>query len=256
MENKRRIALITGATSGIGRAVALELGHMGYDVIATGRRQTRLQELEKEFLQHFPSQRLLPCSLDVRDLSQVESVLGGLPADWKDIDVLINNAGLAAGLEPLHEGDINDWEQMIDTNVKGLLYVSKVITPGMVKRKSGHIFNVGSIAGREVYPGGNVYCATKHAVFALSKGMRMDLLPYGIKVTDIEPGAVHTEFSLVRFHQDSERAEHVYDGYQPLTGGDIARCIRSVLELPAHVCVNEMLITPVAQASSRDFFRQ
>lgn len=255
MEKKSAVALVTGATSGIGKAVAIELAHMGYNIIITGRRKERLEEL-KESIESSTTQQVLALAFDVRNNNEVLENLGQLPEDWKGIEVLVNNAGLAAGLEPLQDGDVTDWERMIDTNIKGILYVTKTIAPLLIKQQKGHIFNLGSIAGREVYPCGNVYCATKHAVYALSKGMRMDLLPYGIKVTDIEPGAVETEFSLVRFHNDASRAEKVYEGYTPLTGKDIALCIKAALELPPHVCLNEILVTPVAQASSRDFLKK
>lgn len=252
----KKIALITGATSGIGEATAYLLAEAGYDLILVGRRTERLASLEATLLAQHTGLRLLPLTLDVRDARQVEAILGSLPEAWQAIDVLVNNAGLAAGLAPLQEGDQDDWERMIDTNVKGLLYVSRAITPGMKARKRGHIVNISSIAGREVYPNGNVYCATKHAVQALGKGMRMDLLPYGVKVTQICPGAVETEFSLVRFHGDQARADKVYEGFTPLTAHDVADTIRYVLSLPEHVCIDDLLIMPTAQASGSMIHRQ
>ncbi len=248
-------ALVTGATSGIGRATAFRLAKMGYKVIITGRRAERLEAIARSITEE-SGMETLPLAFDVRSNREVEQALGNLPEAWRGIEVLINNAGLAAGLEPIQEGLLSDWEQMIDTNLKGLLYVTRVVAPLMIERGKGHIFNIGSIAGREVYPNGNVYCATKHAVDALSKAMRIDMNPHGIKVTQVAPGAVETEFSLVRFHQDSARAENVYKGYTPLTGDDIAACIEAALRLPEHVCLADMLVLPQAQGSSRDFFKQ
>lgn len=253
--NTRPIALVTGATSGIGKAIAFKLANMGYNLMITGRRADRLDEVKKQLEQQYNCD-VLALNFDVRSLSEVEKSLGNLPDDWKAIDVLVNNAGLAAGLEPIQEGNIDDWERMIDTNVKGLLYVTRTIAPLLIKRGKGHIFNLGSIAGKEVYANGNVYCATKHAVDALTKAMRIDMLPFGIKVTQIAPGAVETEFSLVRFHDDAERAKHVYDGYTPLTGDDIAACLEAVLTLPENVCINDMVVMPKAQASSGHFHRK
>ncbi|KGN97945.1 short-chain dehydrogenase [Porphyromonas gingivicanis] len=252
---KNPVALVTGATSGIGKATACKLAKMGYKVIITGRRKERLEEVAQTLRDECKIE-VLPLHFDVRNNREVEEHLGNLPKEWKDIEVLVNNAGLAAGLEPIQEGLLEDWEQMIDTNIKGLLYVTRVVAPSMIARKKGHIFNIGSIAGREVYPNGNVYCATKHAVDALSKAMRIDMHKYGIKVTQVAPGAVETEFSLVRFHQDADRAENVYKGYTPLTGEDIADCIAAALNLPEHVCLADMLVLPKAQGSSRDFFKE
>jgi 3-hydroxy acid dehydrogenase/malonic semialdehyde reductase len=188
--------------------------------------------------------------MDVTDRESVERVINGLPDEWKSIDILVNNAGLAVGLDPIQHGNPDDWEQMIDTNLKGLLYVSKAVLPLMIARQKGHIINIGSIAGKEVYPKGNVYCATKHAVDALTKSMRIDLLGNGIKVTQIAPGLVETEFSLVRFKGDEERASKVYQGYKPLEGKDIAEIAFFITTLPDHVCVNDILMTPLAQANS------
>ncbi len=243
-----RTALITGATSGIGLATAERLAREGYRLILTGRRAERLADISVRLVREYGAEVHTLC-FDVRDREAVEASLGSLPAEWQVIDILINNAGLASGLAPLQDGDIEDWERMIDTNVKGLLYVTRAVAPGMKERRTGHIINVSSIAGREAYPSGNVYCGTKHAVEAIGKGLRMDLLPYGVKVTQICPGAVETEFSLVRFHGDSERAARVYEGFTPLTGEDIADTIAYTLSLPSHVCINDMLIMPTAQAS-------
>lgn len=246
---RRPLALVTGATAGIGEATALRLARDGYRLIITGRRAERLDVLaERIRVDH--QVEVLPLAFDVRDREAVEHALGGMPSEWQAVDLLVNNAGLASGLAPIDEGDIDDWERMIDTNVKGLLYVSRVIIPGMKARRRGHIINLSSIAGRETYPQGNVYCATKHAVEAIGRGMRLDLVPYGIRVTQICPGAVETEFSLVRFHGDAERAEQVYKGFVPLRAEDVADAIAYVAGLPPHVNINDMLIMPTAQASS------
>lgn len=244
-----KIALITGATSGIGEAVAQRMAAEGFHLIITGRRKERIDVLTKTLVEQYQIE-VLPLCFDVRDLAQVQQHLGTLPAKWQAIDVLVNNAGLAAGLEPLQDGNVDDWERMIDTNVKGLLYVSKVVAPYMIARQKGHIINIGSIAGREVYPNGNVYCATKHAVDALTKGMRLDLLPYGIRVAQVAPGAAETEFSVVRFHGDQARADNVYKGFTPLTGADIADIIAYMVNTPAHVNIADVLILPAAQGST------
>ncbi|TFH37479.1 MAG: SDR family oxidoreductase [Bacteroidia bacterium] len=249
-----KIALITGATSGIGQSSARIFAKNGYDIIITGRRRERLADLEDEITSTYNT-RVLALAFDVRDLSQVESNLGSLPAEWQDIDLLINNAGLAVGLSHIHDGVIDDWERMIDTNIKGLLYVTRVIAPGMTKRGKGHIINIGSIAGKEAYENGNVYCGTKHAVDALSKSMRIDLLKYNVKVTNIAPGMVETEFSLVRFKGDSEKAEVPYRGLDPLKGDDIADAIYYCASLPEHVNINDLVIMPTAQASATYYFR-
>lgn len=242
-----KIALITGATSGIGKASAITLAKMGYDIIATGRREDRLDELEKEI----PSEvRFLPLVFDVRDREKVGEILGNLPADWAAVDVLINNAGNAHGLDPIQTGNLDDWDAMMDINVKGLLYVSKAIIPGMTERKSGIIINIGSIAGKEVYPNGNVYCGSKHAVDAITKGMRLDLNPFGIKVIGIHPGLVETEFSLVRFKGDEKRAETVYQGYEPLLAQDIADIVEFVVNRPPHVVLADIVVLPTAQAAA------
>lgn len=249
----RKIALVTGATSGIGEATALKLAGNGFDLIITGRRQDRLELLKKKLEE--TGSRVSALCFDVRNEAEVNATLGNLPQEWNGIDVLVNNAGLAAGLEPLQQGDSSDWNRMIDTNIKGLLYVTRCISPGMIARKKGHIFNIGSIAGKEVYPGGNVYCATKHAVDALTKGMRFDLLPYNIKVTQICPGAVETEFSIVRFHGDRARADKVYEGYESLVADDVAECILFAVSRPPHVNINDMVVMPSAQASASVFHK-
>ena len=244
---KNKIALITGATSGIGKASAITLAKMGYDIIATGRRKDRLDELEQELPEGV---RFLPLVFDVRDREKVGEILGNLPTDWAAVDVLINNAGNAHGLDPIQTGSLDDWDAMMDINVKGLLYVSKAIIPGMTERKSGIIINIGSIAGKEVYPNGNVYCGSKHAVDAITKGMRMDLNPFGIKVIGIHPGLVETEFSLVRFKGDEKRAETVYQGYEPLVAQDIADIVEFVVNRPAHVVLADIVVLPTAQAAA------
>ncbi len=251
----KKTALITGATAGIGEATAHRLAKEGYRLIITGRRANRLTEVATALQTQWQAE-VLPLCFDVRQLAQVQEHLGNLPAEWQSIDLLVNNAGLASGLAPIHEGDIDDWERMIDTNIKGLLYVTRTIAPLMKERRSGHIINISSIAGKEAYLNGNVYCGTKHAVEAIGKGMRMDLLPFGIKVTQICPGAVETEFSVVRFHGDRERASKVYDGFEPLRGEDIADAVYYVASLPPHVTVNDMLIMPTAQACASMIHRE
>ncbi len=244
---KNKIALVTGASSGIGWACALTVAKMGYDLIATGRRLERLEELRQELPEGV---RFLPLVFDVRDRAEVERLLTNLPPEWASIDLLINNAGNAHGLDPIQTGNVDDWDAMIDINVKGLLYVSKAIIPGMTERNSGYIINIGSIAGKEVYPNGNVYCASKHAVDALTNGMRMDLNPFGIKVMGIHPGLVETEFSLVRFKGDSQRASTIYQGYAPLVAQDIADIVEFALTRPPHVVLADVVVLPTAQASA------
>ncbi|WP_108822869.1 SDR family NAD(P)-dependent oxidoreductase [Dysgonomonas sp. Marseille-P4361] len=251
----KKIALITGATSGLGKAIALTLAKEGYYVIITGRRKGKLEELEQEIEIKYESKVLSLC-FDVRDYSQVEKAFATLPEDWKKIDVLVNNAGLAVGLDPIFSGEVDDWERMIDTNIKGLLYVTRTVSPIMVERKSGHIINIGSIAGKGVYPNGAVYCATKYAVDALSQGMRMDMLPYGIRVTQICPGAVETEFSLVRFKGDKKRADQVYVGFENLVAEDIANAVLFAVSQPKHVDIQDMLVMPTAQASGSLFHKE
>ncbi len=250
-----KIALITGATSGIGEACAHVFAREGYNLILTGRREDRLEALAAQLNDKY-NLEIATSSFDVRDREQVLQNLDEMPAKWKKVDVLINNAGLSQGLDPIQKGDIDDWETMIDTNVKGLLYVSRVVSNWMIENGSGHIINLGSIAGKEVYANGNVYCATKHAVDALNKGMRIDLLPYGIKVTAVHPGAVETEFSEVRFKGDKERAKKVYDGFEPLVAQDIAETIWFVASRPAHVNINDLVIMPTAQATAGNIFRK
>jgi 3-hydroxy acid dehydrogenase/malonic semialdehyde reductase len=245
MENK--IALITGATSGIGKACALTLAKMGFDIIATGRRADRLEELRDEMPEGV---RFLPLVFDVRDREKVGEILGSLAADWSAIDVLVNNAGNAHGMDPIQTGNLDDWDAMIDINVKGLLYVSKAIMPGMTERKSGMIINIGSIAGKEVYPNGNVYCGSKHAVDAITRGMRIDLNPFGIRVVGIHPGLVETEFSIVRFKGDESRAESVYKGLEPLVAQDIADIVEFAVSRPPHVVLADIVVLPTAQGSA------
>ena len=250
-----KIALITGATSGIGRAVADIFAENKYNLIVTGRRSERLQEL-KAALERQHGISVLALCFDVRNNDEVVRNIESLPVEWRNIDVLVNNAGLAVGLNHIQDGVLDDWERMIDTNVKGLLYVTRAVSPLMIARNSGHIVNICSIAGKEVYENGNVYCATKHAVDALSKAMRIDMLGHNIKVTNICPGAVETEFSIVRFKGDTQRAAGTYRGIEPLTGRDIAECIYFAVSLPQHVCINDMMIMPTAQADSRTFNRK
>lgn len=250
----RKIALITGATSGLGKAIALRLAKEGYDVIIAGRRKDRLEELEREIEIKYESKVYSLC-FDVQVYNEVEKAIASLPEEWTAIDILVNNAGLAVGLDPIQQGVIDDWERMIDTNIKGLLYVTRVVSPGMVARKSGHIVNLGSIAGKGVYPNGAVYCATKHAVDALSQGMRMDMLPYGIRVTQVCPGAVNTEFSLVRFKGNQDRADLVYDGYDALTAENIADAVFYAVSQPPHVDIQDMLVMPTAQANGSMFHK-
>ncbi len=244
---QKRIALITGATSGIGEATARLLARNNFSLILCGRRKDRLEKLQKELSKETLVATL---SFDVRNREEVKREINSLSGDWKKIDVLINNAGNAHGLDPIQSGNIDDWDAMIDINVKGLLYVSKEIIPGMTERKEGHIVNLGSIAGKEVYGNGNVYCASKFAVDALTKGMRIDLNPFGIKVTTIQPGLVETEFSLVRYKGDQEKAAAAYKGLQPLTGEDIADLILFSLTRPSHVVIADLVVFPTAQASA------
>lgn len=244
-----KIALITGATSGIGKACAHLFAAQGYQLILLARREALLAETAKHLEDKYAIE-VKRITADVRDQEDLSYRLDTLPASWKKVNVLINNAGLSQGLDPIDKGSIQDWDTMIDTNIKGLLYVTRVVSPWMVAQKSGHIINIGSIAGLEVYPNGNVYCATKHAVDALNQGMRIDLLPHGIKVTAINPGLVETEFSKVRFKGDEGRAKKVYDGLEPLVADDIAEAIWFAVSRPAHVNINDMLIMPVAQATA------
>ncbi|WP_167605247.1 SDR family NAD(P)-dependent oxidoreductase [Maribellus sediminis] len=245
-----RIALITGATSGIGEATAEILAQNNFDLILTGRRKDRLTELQAR-LQKDTSCEVVILAFDVRDKAATESAFSSLSAKWKAIDVLINNAGLAVGMETIDEGVVDDWERMIDTNIKGLLYITRLVSPLMVQRKSGHIINLSSIAGKEAYAMGNVYCATKHAVQGLTQGMRIDLVKHGIKVSSLAPGAVETEFSMVRFKGDKSKADGVYKGFVPLYANDIAETILFMVTRPAHVNIDDVLIMPTSQAFSR-----
>ena len=251
--------LITGATSGFGEATARRFASEGWRVIITGRRKERLEALRKELQGLHGTVEgppiIHPLHFDVRDNAAVAAAIGSLPEEWKSIDVLVNNAGLAAGFDPIQDGSLDDWNRMLDTNVKGLLHVSRAVIPGMISRGRGHLINIGSTAGKEVYPKGNVYCASKHAVDALTKAFRQDLLPHGIKVTQIAPGMAETEFSVVRFAGDAARAKQVYAGVQPLTGEDIANLAWFAANLPAHVCINDLVVTPTAQANSTTVHR-
>ena len=242
---KDKIVFITGASSGIGEACVKRFSAEGARVIMAARRIDRLRNLAKNL--NYDSHTI---ELDVQDKESVDKAISSLPPQWKDIDVLVNNAGLSRGLDKFHESKSADWEEMINTNIKGLLYVSRAIVPLMVKRGRGQIINVGSIAGHEVYPRGSVYCATKHAVGALTKGMRLDLVDTPIRVSTVDPGLVETEFSMVRFRGDTDRAKTVYKGFQPLTGEDIADAVIWVASRPDHVQVAEVIIMPTAQASA------
>lgn len=243
------IIFITGATSGFGKAIAYQFAQRGYDIIINGRRENRLREIENDIVANF-GVRVFSLPFDVRQKEEVETAIKSLPESFKSIDILVNNAGLASGLSSIQDGDINDWEKMIDTNVKGLLYVSRAIMPIMIERRRGHIINIASIAGKETYAKGNVYCASKHAVDSLSKAMRIDLLPYGIRVTNIAPGAAETEFSLVRFKGDAEKAHQVYQGFEALKADDIAEIVYFAASRPAHVVLNDIVVTPLAQANT------
>lgn len=249
------IALITGATSGIGEATALLLAKNNYNVIITGRRKEKLLLLQEKITAETNS-KVFTLNFDIRSLPENEAAIKSLPEEWQNIDVLVNNAGLAAGFNTLQEGIIDDWERMIDTNIKGLLYITRLISPKMIERGAGHIINISSIAGKETYPFGNVYCATKHAVQSVTKGMRIDLLKHGIKVSSVSPGAVETEFSLVRFNGDNDRAKQVYRGFTPLNAQDIAETILFIVTRPKHVNIDDVLIMPADQAFSRDFNRR
>ncbi len=249
------IAFITGATAGIGQATAELFAKNGYNIIITGRRKERLDEFSAHLKSTFKID-VLSLNFDVRHLKEVEAAIATIPEAWKKIDVLLNNAGLAVGLNPIQEGIIDDWERMIDTNIKGLLYMTRTLAPIMIKNGHGHIINLGSVAGKEVYANGNVYCGTKFAVDAISKGMRIDMVAHNIKVTAIHPGMVETEFSIVRFKGDEERAKNAYKGMEPLTGKDIAETIYWCASRPAHVNINDIVIMPTAQASATTVVRK
>ncbi len=243
-----KIALITGATAGIGEACAHLFAREGYDLILTGRRQDRLDQLAQRLNNDY-NVRIAVAAFDIRVKEQVIHHLDTLPDEMKKVDVLVNNAGLSQGLEPIQKGSYEDWDTMVDTNIKGLLYVSKIVSNWMIDNGYGHIINLGSIAGKDVYANGNVYCATKAAVDALNQGMRIDLLPHGIKVTAVHPGAVETEFSEVRFKGDKDRAKKVYEGFTPLSAADVAETIWYVASRPAHVNINDLVLMPTAQAT-------
>ncbi|HUX95299.1 MAG TPA: SDR family oxidoreductase [Bacteroidales bacterium] len=250
-----KTVMVTGATAGFGRATAIVFTKNGYNVIITGRRKERLDELEKELLKSGKG-KVLSLNFDVRKLDEVNAAINNLPEEWKAIDVLVNNAGLAVGMDHIDKGNIDDWERMIDTNLKGMLYVTRAVSPLMVARNSGHIINIGSIAGKEAYENGNVYCASKFAVDGLSRSMRIDLVKNNIKVTHIAPGMAETEFSIVRFKGDKAKADSVYKGVDPLTGDDIADVVYYCANLPAHVCINDLVITPTQQASIHYYSRR
>lgn len=249
-----KISLITGATSGIGKACATRFAKEGYNVIITGRRDKRLQSLKKELENEFNNE-IHALTFDIREREAVEKAITSLPENWQNIDVLVNNAGLALSLDPIQDGSFDDWDTMIDTNVKGLLYMSKLVSQLMIKNGHGHIIHIGSISGREVYGNGNVYCATKFAVDGLTKAMRIDLMKHNIRVTQIAPGAVETEFSKVRFKGDQQRADNVYNGFKPLSGSDVADAVFYTASLPDHVNINDLLIMPMAQANGTTFYR-
>ncbi|KAF3884967.1 MULTISPECIES: SDR family oxidoreductase [Nostocales] len=245
---ENQIVLITGASSGIGAACAKLFAAAGAKLILAARRFDRLQQLVEELNKNF-STEIYSLQLDVREIAAVESAISQLPPPWSDIDILINNAGLSRGLDKFHEASIQDWEEMIDTNIKGLLYLTRFVVPGMVSRDRGHVVNIGSIAGHQTYPNGNVYCGTKAAVKAITEGLKQDLLGTSIRVTSVDPGMVETEFSEVRFHGDAERAKKVYQGVTPLTPDDVADVILFCVTRPAHVNINEVILMPVDQAS-------
>lgn len=245
----KKIILITGATSGFGKAITYTFAAAGWNCIITGRRKERLDTIATDLQTKYAIQ-VLPLIFDVQDRKTVTDTLGNLPEEWQAIDVLVNNAGLALGRDSFENANLDDWDTMMDTNVKGLMYVTKAIIPFMISRKKGHIINIGSTAGKEVYKDGNAYCASKHAVDAISKAMRIDLLPYHIKVTTIHPGAAETEFSIVRFKGDASKADAVYNGYQALQAEDIANITYYTASLPEHVCINDLVVTCTSQANS------
>lgn len=244
-----KTVLVTGATAGIGEAIAHIFARANYRVIINGRRKERLEQLEQKLLTDYGAE-VYQLAFDVRDSSAIQSALDSLPENWKTVDILVNNAGLAQGRDTVDQADLQDWDTMIDTNIKGLLYMTRAISPQMVARKSGHIINIGSIAGKETYLKGNVYCATKHAVDALTQSTRIDLLEHDIKVTGICPGIVETEFSLVRYKGDAERAQKIYEGYHPLRPRDVAEVVFFAATRPPHVNINDLVITPTTQANT------
>lgn len=244
-----KLVLITGATSGIGRACATTFAKNKFDLIISGRREDRLKKLQSELTDKY-GVKVKYLSFDIRQKDSVFNAIDSLKSEKLNIDILINNAGLASGLSTVQEGDIDDWEKMIDTNIKGLLYISRAVLPMMIEQGKGHIINIGSIAGKEVYPNGNVYCGTKHAVDAITKGMRIDVVKHGIRVSQVAPGAVETEFSVVRFHGDKDKADSVYQGFEPLHPEDIADAVFYVANTPKHVNINDLVIMPTAQAAA------
>ena len=251
-----KTVLITGATSGIGRACAVKFAEGGYRIILTGRGKDKLAEVEKEILAAAPNAEVYSLLFDVRDKSQVVSAVASLPSEWKNIDVLINNAGLALGLEPEYDGNVDEWDTMIDTNIKGLLYMTRAVVPSMIENGRGHIINIGSVAGDAAYANGNVYCATKSAVKALSDGLRIELTHTPLRVTNLKPGLVETNFSNTRFHGDLARAKNVYKGIEPLKGADIADVAYFAASAPAHVQIAEVLILATHQASATVVWRK
>jgi len=244
-----KTAFITGVTSGFGKAFAFRMAGLGYQLIITGRREDKLKEVAETIKDKYKVP-VLPLAFDVRDKAACKQAVESLPVEFSTVDLLVNNAGLAAGAVPFDESDVDDFERMIDTNVKGLLYMTKLIVPGMIARKSGHIVNISSIAGIEVYPNGHVYCATKHAVNAITKGLRLDLVKYGIKISSISPGMVETEFSVIRYHGDEDQAKAVYKGLVPLNAEDIADALEFIVTRPDHVSINDIQINPKQQASA------
>lgn len=244
-----KTAFVTGVTSGFGRAFAIRLAGLGYRLVITGRRNDRLEQLATQLREEYNCEVATLC-FDVRDHSACEEAINSLSAEFRNIDLLVNNAGLAAGAAPFDQSELDDYERMIDTNVKGLLYITKLIVPGMIERETGHIVNISSIAGIEVYPNGSVYCASKHAVNAITKGLRIDLVKYGIKVSSISPGMVETEFSIVRYHGDTEKAANVYAGLVPLDAEDIADALEFIITRPDHVSINDIQINPKQQANT------
>ncbi len=252
---KNKVVFITGATSGIGKACAESFASEGAKLILTARRENLLNDIKNELTTKYNTD-VLSLALDVRNRNEVQKVVASLPDQWKNIDILINNAGLAKGMNKIYEDDIDNWEDMIDTNIKGLLYVTRAIVPGMVERESGHIINIGSTAGHEAYPKGHVYCATKHAVNAITKGLRMDVVDKNIRVSTVDPGAVETNFSVVRFSGDKEKAKNVYKGLTPLTGADVADAVLFCATRPPHANIAEIILMPTQQASAMVFHRK
>jgi NADP-dependent 3-hydroxy acid dehydrogenase YdfG len=250
-----KTAFITGATSGFGKAIALRFAGLGYNLIVTGRREERLNELANQLHSDFNVEVFTLC-FDIRDREACTKAFQTIPENFQHIDILVNNAGLAAGASPFQDSDLADYEQMIDTNVKGLLYITKLIVPGMIDQQSGHIINISSIAGIEVYPNGSVYCASKHAVNAITKGLRIDLIKHGIKVSSVSPGMAETEFSVIRYHGDKEKADAVYAGLTPLNADDIADAVEYIVTRPLHVSINDIQLNPAQQANTYIAYRK